>query len=98
MSDGRPAARIGDRTAHGCVIVKGEMTVLIGGKPAARVGDIVSPRTPHRAKPIVPPCAPTVLIGGMPAARLGDQVICALQGTDTIVSGCMEVLIGTGGV
>ena len=31
MIGGKPAARLGDMTAHGGVIVKGDLTVMIGG-------------------------------------------------------------------
>ena len=101
---GKPAARMGDMTAHGGSIVAGCPTVLIGGKPAARVGDnhvcpMCNPGTPpppHVGGPIMPPGVPVVLIGGMPAACVGDMLMCA--GTpDTIASGCPTVLIGTGG-
>ena len=56
-----PAATVGDMCV--CVgppdaIVKGSMTVMIGGKPAARLGDL----TAHGGS-IVAGC-PTVLIGG----------------------------------
>jgi uncharacterized Zn-binding protein involved in type VI secretion len=56
-----PAARVGDMCT--CVgppdtIVKGSMTVLIGGKPAARMGD----STAHGGVIVVG--LPTVLIGG----------------------------------
>ena len=37
---GKPAARLGDMTAHGGTIVLGFPTVLIGGMPAARMGDM----------------------------------------------------------
>ena len=36
----KPAARMGDATAHGGTIVAGCPTVLIGGQPAARLGDM----------------------------------------------------------
>ena len=95
---GRPAARIGDMTAHGGVIVVGYPTVLIGGMPAARVTDMhtcpmVTGPVPHVGGPILPPGAPTVLIGGLPAARMGDMVVCTGP-PDSIVVGCMTVLIG----
>jgi len=56
-----PAATVGDMCV--CVgppdtIVKGSMTVLIGGKPAARMGD----STAHGGTITVG--APTVMIGG----------------------------------
>lgn len=95
---GRPAARMGDSTAHGGVITVGFPTVLIGGQPAARVGDMHTcpmfdgPK-PHVGGPIMPPGSVTVLIGGVPAARLGDQATCAGP-PDAIVAGCPTVLIG----
>jgi uncharacterized Zn-binding protein involved in type VI secretion len=93
----KPAARMGDPTAHGGVIVVGCPTVLIGGMPAARMGDmhtcpLVTVLVPHVGGPIALGSA-TVLIGNMPAARMGDMAICTGP-PDTIVSGCMTVLIG----
>jgi uncharacterized Zn-binding protein involved in type VI secretion len=96
-----PAARMGDSTAHGGSIVAGCPTVLIGGVPAARITDMhtcpmqtpafPSP-IPHVGGPILPPGSPTVLIGGLPAARLGD--ITCTGPPDSIVMGCMTVMIG----
>ncbi len=93
-----PAARMGDSTAHGGVITVGMPTVLIGGMPAARVGDLhTCPMTtgpvPHVGGPILPPGMPTVLIGSMPAARMGDMCTC-VGPPDSIVLGCMTVMIG----
>ena len=96
----KPAARMGDSTAHGGVIVAGCPTVLIGGMPAARMGDMhvcpmVTPGVPpipHVGGPITMGSA-TVLIGNMPAARMGDMATCTGP-PDTIVLGCMTVLIG----
>jgi uncharacterized Zn-binding protein involved in type VI secretion len=96
----KPAARLGDPTAHGGTIVVGCPTVLIGGQPAARLGDMhVCPMVipgptpvPHVGGPITLGSA-TVLIGGMPAARLGDMAVCTGP-PDTIASGCPTVLIG----
>jgi uncharacterized Zn-binding protein involved in type VI secretion len=100
---GKPAARLGDMTAHGGSIVMGCTTVLIGGMPAARLGDMHTcpmvtpgiPPIPHVGGPILTG-SPTVLIGGMPAARMGD--LCSCSGPpDEIVVGCFTVLIGEGG-
>src|SRR5512137_1812904 len=93
-----PAARMGDPTAHGGVIIVGCMTVLIGGQPAARVGDMhtcpmVTGVVPHVGGPILPPGSPTVLIGGMPAARQTDMATCTGP-PDSIIMGCPTVLIG----
>jgi len=97
---GKPAARMGDSTAHGGAIAVGCPTVLIGGMPAARMGDMHTcpmatpgtPPIPHVGGPITLGSA-TVLIGGMPAARMGDMATCTGP-PDTIAAGCMTVLIG----
>lgn len=95
----RPAARMGDPTAHGGVITLGCPTVLIGGQPAARVGDMhtcpmVTGIVPHVGGPILPPGSLTVLIGGMPAARVGDMATCVGPPDTIIPPGCPTVLIG----
>lgn len=98
----KPAARVGDTTAHGGTITgPGAVTVLIGGMPAARLTDMHVcpmqtpgvPPIPHVGGPIVGPGAPTVLIGGMPAAVMGDSCVC-VGPPDAIVAGCPTVLIG----
>ncbi len=93
----KPAARMGDPTAHGGSIVMGFPTVLIGGQPAARLGDMhacpmFTGPVPHVGGPISMGSA-TVLIGGQPAARLGDMATC-VGPPDTIAMGCPTVLIG----
>lgn len=98
---GKPAARMGDTTAHGGTIVIGAPTVIIGGKPAARVGDMHTcpqqtpgtPPIPHVGGPILPPGGIMVLIAGVPAARMGDMCTC-VGPPDSIVSGMPTVLIG----
>jgi len=95
---GKPAARMGDMTAHGGSVVAGCPTVMIGGAPAARVGDMhvcpmVTGTVPHVGGPVLPPGNPMVLIGGMPAARMGDMAACSGP-PDSIVGGCPTVLIG----
>lgn len=100
---GQPAARLGDPTAHGGVIVVGFPMVLIGGMPAARIGDMHIcpmlnpgvPPPPHVGGPVVLG-SPMVLIGGAPAARMGDMLVCAGP-PDSIIMGCPTVLIGSGG-
>jgi uncharacterized Zn-binding protein involved in type VI secretion len=97
---GQPAARQGDPTAHGGIIVVGFPQVLIGGHPAARQTDLHTcpmltpglPPIPHVGGPIVSGSA-TVLIGNLPAARQGDMATCTGP-PDVIVSGCPTVLIG----
>jgi uncharacterized Zn-binding protein involved in type VI secretion len=98
---GQPAARMGDSMSHGGTIAAGCPTVLIGGAPAARLTDMhvcpmqtpALPPIPHVGGPILGPGSPTVLIGGMPAARMGDTAVC-VGPPDSIVAGCMTVLIG----
>ncbi len=85
-----PAARMGDNTAHGGVIVLGHPTTIIGGQPAARISDMhtcpmVTGVVPHVGGPIIKG-SPTVIIGGMPAARIGDQLTCTGP-PDVIVAG-----------
>ncbi len=94
-----PAARLGDLTAHGGVIIAGYPTVLIGGQPAARVTDmhtcpLVTGGVPHVGGPILPPGSPTVLIGGLPAARVGDLLTCAGPPDTIIPPGMPTVIIG----
>ncbi len=94
---GKPAARLGDTTAHGGTIILGAPTVLIGGMPAARLGDmhvcpLVTGVVPHVGGPISLGSA-TVLIAGMPAARMGDMAICTGP-PDVILLGEPTVLIG----
>lgn len=95
---GQPAARVGDMTIHsGIIIPPGCPTVLIGGLPAARVGDwhtcpMLTGAVPHVGGPITMGSM-TVLIGNLPAARMGDIATCTGP-PDTVVRGCMTVLIG----
>jgi len=100
------AARVGDSTAHGGVIMPpGAPLVMIGGKPAARVGDMHVcpmlnpglPPPPHVGAAILPPGVPTVLIGGQPAACVGDMVTCSGPPDTIIPPGCPTVIIGMGG-
>lgn len=101
---GKPAARVGDPTAHGGTISgPGCATVLIGGMPACVMGDqhvcpMQTPGTPpipHVGGPIIA-TGVLVLIGGKPAATVGDTAICTGPPA-TIVNGCATVLIGAGG-
>jgi uncharacterized Zn-binding protein involved in type VI secretion len=92
------AARAGDLTTHGGVIIgPGVPTVNIGGLPAAVVGDqiscpLVSGPVPHIGGPIVTGST-TVRIGGQPAARVGDLVV-ENGPSSTILVGALTVNIG----
>ena len=99
---GKPAARIGDPTAHGGTLGSpaslGCLTVLIGGQPAARAGDMhVCPLSngpvPHIGGAITMGST-TVFIGGLPAARVGDTCACLGPPNTIIPPGCLTVLIG----
>ena len=96
---GKPAARVGDMTAHGGSIVgPGIPTVLIGKMPASTMGDQhVCPMTnpgpvPHVGGPIVLGST-GVLIGKKPAARVGDMCVC-VGPPATVAMGCPTVMIG----
>ncbi len=77
------AARVGDSTTHGGVIVgPGESSVLIGNMPAAVIGDTHScPIPPPSHIPVSPfPMGSTsVLIGNKPALRTSDVAGCGAQ-------------------
>lgn len=101
---GKPAARVGDMTAHGGTITgPGVPTVLIGKMPAATMGDMHvcpmmipgTPPIPHVGGPIILGST-GVFIGKKPAARMGDSVVCGLP-PSSIILGCMTVLIGEAG-
>jgi uncharacterized Zn-binding protein involved in type VI secretion len=87
---GRPAARLGDSTAHGSPLLGAACTtVLIGGKPAWRITDQHTCPIPNAPPPacdgaphgpgITTPGPPdgtgVTLIGGKPAACMGDIVM-----------------------
>ncbi|GAB3023315.1 PAAR domain-containing protein [Natronobiforma cellulositropha] len=97
----RPAARVGDSTAHGSPLAgAGSPNVLIGGRPAWRaLADFApcpqavpgTPPVPHVGGVAVPGSA-TVLINKLPAARMGDTIPEAGP-PNSIVSGEPTVLI-----
>jgi uncharacterized Zn-binding protein involved in type VI secretion len=83
------AARQGDPTDHGGVIVSGSPDTTIGGIPAARQATDSHGCPNHGTVPIVTG-SPTVLIDGTQAARVGDKLACG----SAIASGCATVLFG----
>ena len=97
-----PAARVGDPTSHGGVVVAGSTNVFIGGLPAARVGSFATcpqsipgqPPTPHVGGPIVSGAA-TVLVNGVPAARAGDPIQEAAAQASVVAAGAATVSIGS---
>ncbi len=95
------AARLGDPSVHGGVIVSGFPLVIIGGKPAARITDmhtcpLVTVLVPHVGGPIIMG-SPTVIVGGMPQARMGDMMIC-VGPPDVIAMGEPTVVVGMAGM
>jgi uncharacterized Zn-binding protein involved in type VI secretion len=86
------AARVGDPTVHGGVVVgPGVATVMIAGMPAAVLGDLhACPVTAPSHLPSSPFVAGsgTVTIGGRPALRAGDTCACGASvpvGAPTVV-------------
>ena len=82
---GKPAARITDHTAHGAMVVTGQVNVYIGGRPAARVCDSCL-----CGGKIIGPGAFNVLVGGKPLARVADPLTCS----PAIVTGETTVVVG----
>ena len=95
---GKPAARIGDMTAHGGSIVMGCPTVLIGGMPAWRATSdfhacpLLTALVPHVGGMVVMGSV-TVMINSLPAARQGDMIT-EVGPPNAITMGCMTVMIG----
>ena len=92
-----PAARLGDITVHGGVIVQGSFNVLTNMRPAARLMDnhvcfAFNGVQPHVGGPICK-ASGSVLINARPAARVTDLAICAGP-TDVIAMGSPDVMIG----
>lgn len=83
------AARKGDPTDHGGILISGSPDTTIGGSPAARKSADNHACPNHGRGPIVTGSG-TVLIDGNPAARVGDKCACAAA----IANGCATVLIG----
>jgi uncharacterized Zn-binding protein involved in type VI secretion len=97
---GSPAARLGDATVHGGMIVAGFPTVRIGGQLASRIGDMhlcpqVTVIVPHIGGPLVLGSF-TVLTGGVPQSRVGDMLIC-VGPPDAVAMGCPTVFVGMSG-
>jgi uncharacterized Zn-binding protein involved in type VI secretion len=89
------AARVGDLSAHGGVVIgPGVPTVLIAALPAAVAGDLHTcplawGLVPHATTPF-PVGSATVLVGGRPALRAGDLCACGAP----VAGGAPTVLIG----
>ena len=94
----KPAARLGDSTAHGTPLLgNGSTNVLIGTKPAWRVLDrhscpLSTFGVPHVGGPVLKGST-SVFINNRPAARMGDTII-ENGPPNSIVAGCPSVLIG----
>lgn len=71
-----PAARLGDQTMHGGVIVQGSPNVTIGNKPAARLLHYHTCPIPGHVGGPITKSSPTVLINGFGAARVLDACTC----------------------
>ena len=93
------AARQGDSTTHGGLVLSGNPTVRIGGRIAATAQDTAScpvtpppPTPPHGVGTIVTGSS-SVFIGGKPAARVGDS-ISENGATSAVATGAPTVRIG----
>jgi uncharacterized Zn-binding protein involved in type VI secretion len=97
---GKPAARLGDTTAHGGTVTLGNPTLMVGKMPASTLGDMhVCPMctgpVPHVGGAITLGST-GVLLGKKPAARVSDLSVCV--GPPSMPAmGCMTVLIGEAG-
>lgn len=95
------AARVGDQTSHGSPLGPGpgSANVLIGGMPAWRATSdfhacpLVSGPAPHVGG-MVTMGSTTVFINGLPAARQGDMIAEGGGPPNSIVTGCLTVIIG----
>lgn len=84
------AARVGDATAHGGVIVSGAGSVFINGEAAAMESvSIATCAILHGAAPVAVGSS-SVSIEGYPAARISDVTGCGAA----ICSGSDNVFIG----
>ncbi|SEV87727.1 PAAR domain-containing protein [Natrinema salifodinae] len=95
----KPAARLGDATAHGTPLTgTASPNVLIGKRPAWRAGadvhtcPLTSGAVPHVGGTVAMG-SESVLINKLPAARMGDKII-ENGPPNTIVGGCPTVHIG----
>lgn len=94
---GKPAARMGDTSAHGGTIILGNPTLLVGKMPVSTMGDMhVCPMctgpVPHVGGPITLGSV-GVLMGKKPGARISDISVCVGPPSMPVV-GCFTVLIG----
>jgi len=72
---GKPAARMGDTTAHGGTIAVGNPMIMIGKMPASALGDMLyAPCARDRSRMWAAHHSGSmgVLVGKKPAARLSD--------------------------
>ncbi len=83
------AARMGDATGHGGVIVSGSGDVSINSCSAAAVGESVAVCPVHGGAPVASGSG-SVFINGCNAVRIGDVTGCGAP----IASGSGDVTIG----
>jgi uncharacterized Zn-binding protein involved in type VI secretion len=97
---GKPAARLGDLTAHGGTVTLGDPTIMMGKMPAAALGGMhVCPMctgpVPHVGGPITLGSM-GVMVGKKPSARISDMATCVGPPSMNAL-GCFTVLIGEAG-
>jgi uncharacterized Zn-binding protein involved in type VI secretion len=86
-----PAARKGDTTGHGGVIVTGSPSVTINGVPAALTGISSATCKLHPCVQAVVVGSASVFINNVPAAHIGGTTSCGAP----ITTGSPDVLIGS---
>jgi uncharacterized Zn-binding protein involved in type VI secretion len=85
------AARLGDQTTHGGVVIAPiPPTVLIGGVPAALAGDEHLCPIPQHPPSVFAMGSATVRISGRPALRAGDVAGCGAS----LAGGAVTVQVG----
>lgn len=101
----KSAARMGDSTSHGGVIVSGSANVFINKRPAANANSKhlcpmltpTSPPKPHIGGKAVRPMGKiTVSINGKPVIRSGDKFSC--DGNKPPVGPAASVVMGSANV
>lgn len=102
----KAAARVGDPTSHGGVIVTGSANVFVNGRPAATAASkhVCPMATPPPVKPHIGGGAAmkrgAVFINGKPAVCVGDEFACTgktpAEPAAKVLTGSRNVFIGTG--
>jgi uncharacterized Zn-binding protein involved in type VI secretion len=81
-----PAARLGDKSSHGGIIITASSDIFVDGIPIARTGDLHEcPIHGHGITPLT--SSSTVHMDGRSVIRIGDKAGCGA----TIIQGSPDV-------